>query len=120
MAAAPLHQTCLVALNLTPSGPRSPLRSKSHSAASPRCVVVRSLKPRSSLRFLQYGQLSSTRMECMLTFSRQTWPYDPRHHTMAPAWAWRPSARRPPFSSGSSCLATSGLFDPRSLLPLAR
>ena len=37
------------------------------------------------LRFLQYGQLSSMRMERMLTFSRQTWPHDPRHHTMAPA-----------------------------------
>ena len=116
----PLHQTCLIELNLTPSGLRSPLRPKSHSAASSGCTVTRSLKPRSSLRFLQYGQLSSMRMERMLTFSRQTWPHDPRHHTMAPAWAWRSSARRPPFSSGSSCLATSGLFDPRSLLPLAR
>ena len=91
-----------------------------HIAAMPGCVVARSLKPRSSLRFLQYGQLSSMRMERMITFSRQTWPHDPRHHTMAPAWAWRSSARKPPFSSGSSCLATSGLFDPRSLLPLAR
>ena len=85
-----------------------------------RYAGARSLKPRSSLRFLQYGQLSSMRMERMLTFSRQTWPHDPRHHTMVPAWAWRSSAHRPPFSSGSSCLATSGLFDPRSLLPLAR
>ena len=83
-------------------------------------LAARSLKPRSSLRFLQYGQLSSMRMERMLTFSRQTWPHDPRHHTMVSEWAWGSSAHRPPFSSGSSCLATSGLFDPRSLLPLAR
>lgn len=110
----------LAAYGLHAGGLQALLMRGCHIAAMPGCVMARSLKPASTLRPEQYGQLSSTRMKRMLTFSRQTWPHGPRHHTMAPAWAWRSSARRPPFSSGSSCLATSGLFDPRSLLPLAR
>lgn len=46
-------------------------------------------------------------MERMLTFSRQTWPHSPRHHTQAESQREKSDGLRGPFRSSSHCASKS-------------